>query len=72
MACRFESGYGYQFKMIKIILMPFRAALAAAIVIAFSPVLLIALIVDHSIISSELWKDVFNFVIHGSNETYWD
>lgn len=58
--------------MIKIILMPFRAALAAAVVAAFSPVLLIALIVDHSIISSELWKDVFNFVIHGSNETYWD
>jgi len=52
--------------------MPFRAALAAAVVIAFSPVLLIALIVDHSIISSELWKDVFNFVIHGSNEAYWD
>lgn len=50
--------------------MPFRAALAAAVVLAFSPVLLIALIVDHSIISSELWKDVLNFVIHGSNDNY--
>lgn len=58
--------------MIKIILMPFRAALAAAVVLMFSPVLLIALIVDHSIISSEMWRDVLNFVIHGSNEAYWD
>lgn len=58
--------------MIKIILMPFRAALAATVITIFSPVLLIALIVDHSIISSEMWKDVLNFVIHGSNEAYWD
>lgn len=58
--------------MIKIILMPFRAALAAAVVIAFSPVLLIALIVDHSIINSEMWKDVLNFIVHGSNEANWD
>ena len=61
-----------QFQMIKIILMPFRAALAATVVIAFSPVLLIALIVDHSIINSEMWKDVLNFIVHGSNESYWD
>lgn len=58
--------------MIKIILMPFRAALAAAVIAIFSPVLLIALIVDHSIISSEMWRDVLNFVIHGSNEAHWD
>lgn len=58
--------------MIRIITMPFRLVLTAVALILFSPVLLFALVIDPSILGEEIWKDLWNFILNGSNREYWD
>ena len=52
--------------------MPFRLVLTAVALILFSPVLLFALVIDPSILGEEIWKDLWNFILNGSNREYWD
>lgn len=56
--------------MIKIITMPFRAIAVLIVLIVFSPVILVALVIQPDTLSSEILSDCWKFIKHGSNLSY--